>query len=93
VSNRNFRKTKIGKVVRLSNEKSVSVLVERLIRHKLYGKVTKLSKKYRAHDESSISKLGDKVLIMECRPISKTKRWRIVEIIGDTKASAVRSEK
>ncbi|MFC1771300.1 30S ribosomal protein S17 [Candidatus Margulisiibacteriota bacterium] len=81
MNKRNQRKIKIGKVLNVSGLKSILVLVERLKRHKLYSKVKKLSKKYLVHDEKVEAKPGDKVLIMECRPISKRKTWRMFKVL------------
>jgi|TARA_R110000787_G_scaffold186397_5_gene298094 small subunit ribosomal protein S17 len=67
-----------GVVVSDKQEKTVTVLVERRIMHPLYKKYVKKSKKYAAHDEGNVCKVGDKVSIQECRPLSKNKRWEIV---------------
>ena len=72
----------IGRVVSSKMDKSVSVSVERLIRHEVYGKYIRRTTKIRAHDESNECKEGDLVAISECRPISKTKSWRVVEIVS-----------
>jgi len=66
-------------------DKSISVLVERRLRHPMYGKFVKKSKKFIAHDESNDCNVGDKVKIMETRPLSKTKKWRVVEILERAK--------
>lgn len=81
MTDRKLRNTKIGKVVKSSGEKSISVLVERLVRHSIYGKVYKRSKKYLVHDEVNTANVGDKVEIMQSRPISKNKSWRLTKII------------
>lgn len=78
---RSFRKTRTGIVVSNKMNKTVTVLVERQVPHPLYKKYYKTSKKYLVHDEHSTADLGDKVLIMETRPLSKRKRWRLVEIV------------
>jgi small subunit ribosomal protein S17 len=78
-------KTKIGKVVSDSMEKSIVVKVEYLVSHPLYKKRIKKSTKFMAHDEENICSIGDKVKIAETRPLSKRKRWRIVEILEKTK--------
>lgn len=78
---RSFRKTRTGIVVSSKMNKTVTVLVERQVPHPLYKKYYKTSKKYLVHDEHSTADLGDKVLIMETRPLSKRKRWRLVEIV------------
>ena len=82
---RGRRKTKVGKVVSDKMKKSIVVSVERLKRHKLYGKYYRQSSTFMAHDENGEAKLGDTVLIMETRPLSKRKRWRLVEIIEKAK--------
>jgi small subunit ribosomal protein S17 len=75
------RKTRQGSVVSNAMEKSVVVLVERKVRHKLYGKFIRRRVKYIAHDPSNECNVGDTVLIEECRPLSKRKRWRVRNII------------
>jgi small subunit ribosomal protein S17 len=77
----NRKRELIGKVVSDKNDKTITVLVENYIVDKLYGKRVKRSKKYSAHDEKNEAKVGDVVRIVECRPLSKTKRYRLVEII------------
>ncbi len=79
------RKTRIGKVVSDKMEKSIVVLIEQRIAHPIYKKIFKKSKKYVAHDEKQDAKIGDLVRIMETRPISKRKRWRLVEIVERAK--------
>jgi small subunit ribosomal protein S17 len=78
---RKFRKTRVGLVVSNKMNKTITVTVERQVPHPLYKKYFKVSKKYLVHDENSTAALGDKVLIMETRPLSKLKRWRLVEIV------------
>jgi len=78
---RNFRKTRIGVVVSTKMEKTITVSIERQVPHPLYKKYFKTTKKYLVHDENSTAELGDKVLIMETRPLSKRKCWRLVEIV------------
>jgi small subunit ribosomal protein S17 len=78
---RNRRKIRIGVVVSDKSDKTVTVDVERRFAHPLYGKQVGKSKKYRAHDEHNEYRVGDKVRITETRPLSKTKRWRVVELI------------
>ncbi len=78
---RNRRKLRAGVVVSTGGEKTVTVMVERRFAHPLYGKQVKRTKKYRAHDETNDYRVGDKVSIMETRPLSKTKRWRVVELL------------
>jgi len=78
---RRYRKERAGTVISNKMQKTIVVQVMRLTEHPRYKKVIKLFKKYKAHDEKGIAKLGDKVLIRETRPISKTKRWTVVEVI------------
>lgn len=78
---RNTRKLKTGKITSDKVDKTRTVVVERLVRHALYGKIQKRFSKFTVHDDKNESKNGDTVRIMECRPISKTKRWRLIEII------------
>jgi small subunit ribosomal protein S17 len=74
------RKLKSGKVVSDKMDKTIVVSVETTIRHPIYKRIIKQSKKYKAHDENNEAKIGDLVLIMETRPLSKDKRWRLIEI-------------
>lgn len=85
MTERNLRKTRTGIVVSTSMEKSISVLVERRLRHPIYGKFVKKTKKFMAHDEKNDCNVGDTVKIMETRPLSKRKRWRLVEILERAK--------
>ncbi len=81
------RKTKVGRVVSDKMDKTIVVSVERLARHRLYKRVIRLSTKFKAHDESNEARVGDTVQIEESRPLSATKRWRLVEVLaraGDT---------
>lgn len=82
---RNRRKTAIGIVTSDKMEKTVVVATEEIVRHSLYGKGVKRTKKYKAHDEMNECGIGDKVLLMETKPLSKDKRWRVVEIIEKAK--------
>jgi small subunit ribosomal protein S17 len=82
---RNLRKTIIGKVSSNKTDKTITVLVERKIQHPIYGKFVKRTKKYTAHDEKNDCQEGDRVRIMETRPLSKTKRWRLVDILERAK--------
>lgn len=82
---RNLRKQKIGVVVSNKMDKTIAVQVERRLMHPLYGKFVKRSKKFFAHDEENTCNIGDKVRIMETRPLSKMKRWRLVEILERAK--------
>ena len=78
---RNSRKVYIGQVVSIKEEKTITVLVTTYRKHPLYGKRVEYSKKFTAHDENNEAKMGDKVKIMETRPLSKTKKFRLVEIV------------
>ena len=82
---RGFRKTREGLVVSDKMDKTVVVAVEDRVKHRLYGKVIRRTTKYKAHDESNACGVGDRVLLMETRPLSATKRWRIVEILEKAK--------
>jgi len=78
---RNARKTRVGMVVSDKMTKTVVVSIERRVQHPVYGKMVRRTKKLKAHDEQNEAKTGDTVRIMETRPLSKDKRWRVVEII------------
>ena len=78
---RNLRKVMIGKVVSDKMDKTVVVAVETSVRHKVYNKIVKRTYKLKAHDEANECKVGDTVKVMETRPLSKDKRWRVVEIM------------
>ena len=80
VSERNLRKTRVGKVVSDKMDKTVVVLIEDNVKHPLYKKIIKNTVKLKAHDENNQCGVGDRVLIMETRPRSKDKNWRVVEI-------------
>lgn len=80
-TNRNLRKERTGVVVSDAMAKTIIVQSSRRVAHPLYGKIINRSKKYRAHDEKNEARKGDVVRIMETRPISKTKRWRLMEIV------------
>lgn len=82
---RNLRKERIGVVTSNKMDKSISVIVERKVKHPIYGKFLKQSKKFMAHDESNECNIGDTVKIMETRPLSKNKCWRLAEIIERAK--------
>lgn len=82
---RNARKEKVGKVVSNKMNKSIVVAVERRVKHPIYGKFMKKTTKFMAHDEKQECAIGDVVRIMECRPLSKLKRWRLVEILEKAK--------
>ena len=78
---RAFRKTRIGQVVSDKMDKTIVVAIEDSVQHKLYKKIVKRTYKLKAHDEKNECGIGDTVKVMECRPLSKDKRWRLVEII------------
>lgn len=82
---RNLRRTITGTVTSNKMEKSITVSVERKIMHTKYGKYLKKTKKYHAHDENNDAKVGDTVKIMETRPLSKLKRWRLVDVVERAK--------
>ena len=82
---RNLRKTRTGLVVSNKMEKSIVVAVERKVKHPIYGKFVKKTTKFHAHDEKNECGLGDTVKIMESRPLIKTKRWRLVEVVEKAK--------
>ncbi|HAD97816.1 MAG TPA: 30S ribosomal protein S17 [Cryomorphaceae bacterium] len=82
---RNLRKERIGIVTSNKMQKSITVSVERRQKHPMYGKFIKTTKKFHAHDEENQCNIGDTVKIMETRPLSKSKRWRLVEIIERAK--------
>ncbi len=84
MSERKLRKTRTGTVVSNKMDKTVVVAVESLVRHPLYGRTIRYTKKYKAHDEENSCNIGDRVKIMETRPLSKEKRWRVVEIVRKT---------
>ena len=82
---RNLRKTRIGKVVSDKMDKTIVVAVENHVKHPLYGKIVKKTYKLKAHDENNECGIGDTVKVMETRPLSKDKRWRLVEIVEKAK--------
>ncbi|WP_061295240.1 30S ribosomal protein S17 [Herbidospora cretacea] len=84
-SARNYRKTREGLVVSDKMDKTVVVAVEDRVKHPLYGKVIRRTTKYKAHDEENTAGVGDRVLLMETRPLSATKRWRVVEVLERAK--------
>ncbi|HHY71860.1 MAG TPA: 30S ribosomal protein S17 [Bacillus bacterium] len=83
MSERNQRKVYVGRVVSDKMDKTITVVVETYKKHSLYGKRVKYSKKYKAHDENNQAKIGDVVKIMETRPLSATKRFRLVEVVEE----------
>lgn len=82
---RNRRKSRVGMVISDKMDKTVTVALEDFVRHSLYGKAVKTTKKVKVHDEENLCGVGDKVRIMETRPLSKDKRWRLVNIIEKAK--------
>ncbi|MCL2356982.1 MAG: 30S ribosomal protein S17 [Defluviitaleaceae bacterium] len=82
---RNLRKTRVGKVVSDKMEKTIVVAVENRVRHPVIGKIVKRTYKLKAHDETNECKVGDRVRVMETRPLSKEKRWRLVTILEKAK--------
>ena len=82
---RNLRKTRVGKVVSNKMDKTIVVAIVDNVKHPKYGKVIKRTVKFKAHDENNVCNEGDTVMIMETRPLSKDKRWRLVEIIEKAK--------
>ena len=82
---RNLRKTRVGKVVSDKMDKTIVVAIEDSVKHPLYGKVVKRTVKIKAHDEENTCGIGDRVKVMETRPLSRDKRWRLAEIIEKAK--------
>jgi small subunit ribosomal protein S17 len=85
VEERNLRKTRVGKVTSDKMQKTITVSVENHVKHPLYNKIVKKTYKLKAHDENNDAKVGDTVRVMETRPLSKDKRWRLVEIVERAK--------
>jgi small subunit ribosomal protein S17 len=85
MAERNLRKTRTGVVRSNKMEKTITVSVERRVKHPIYGKFVKKTTRFHAHDEKNECQVGDVVKIMESRPLSKTKRWRLVEIVEKAK--------
>ena len=85
MTERNLRKTRVGVVVSDKMDKTIVVAIQDNVKHPIYGKIIKRTLKVHAHDETNTCGIGDKVEIMETRPLSKTKRWRLVEIIEKAK--------
>lgn len=85
MSDRNMRKTQIGKVVSNKMDKTIVVAIEDSVKHKLYNKIVKHTVKLKAHDQNNECSIGDRVRVMETRPLSKDKRWRLVEIVEKAK--------
>ena len=82
---RNDRKERVGKVVSNKMQKTITVAVDRKVKHPIYGKFVNRTTKFKAHDETNTAGIGDTVRIMETRPLSKDKRWRLVEIVEKAK--------
>ncbi len=82
---RNDRKEKVGKVTSNKMQKTITVAVDRKVKHPIYGKFINRTTKFKAHDETNTAGIGDTVRIMETRPLSKDKRWRLIEIIEKAK--------
>ena len=82
---RNLRKTRVGKVISDKMDKTTVVAVQDNVKHPLYGKIVKKTYKLKAHDENNECKVGDRVKVMETRPLSKDKRWRLVSIVEKAK--------
>ena len=85
MTERNLRKTRVGTVVSNKMDKTIVVAVQDNVKHPIYGKIIKRTLKLHAHDEENTCNIGDRVEVMETRPLSKTKRWRLVEIIEKAK--------
>ncbi len=85
MAERNSRRTTIGRVVSDKMDKTIVVLIEDSVKHPLYGKVVKRSRRLKAHDENNEAHIGDRVKVMETRPLSKDKRYRLVEIVEKAK--------
>ena len=85
MSERNLRKTRVGKVVSNKMDKTVVVAIEDNVKHPLYKKIIKNTIRLKAHDEGNACNIGDRVLIMETRPLSKDKRWRVAQIVEKAK--------
>jgi small subunit ribosomal protein S17 len=85
MTERNLRKTRVGLVTSNKMAKTITVEVERRVKHPIYGKFVKKTSRFHAHDEKNECSIGDLVKIMETRPLSKTKRWRLVEVVEKVK--------
>ena len=85
MSERNMRKTVVGKVVSDKMDKTIVVAIEDNVKHPLYKKIVKRTYKLKAHDENNECRIGDRVKVMETRPLSKDKRWRLVEVVEKAK--------
>ena len=85
MAERNYRKVRIGRVISDKMDKTIVVVIEDSVKHPLYGKVVKRTVKIKAHDEENTCGIGDRVKVMETRPLSRDKRWRLAEIIEKAK--------
>ena len=85
MTERNLRKTRVGIVVSDKMDKTIVVAIQDNVKHPIYGKIIKRTLKLHAHDEENTCNIGDRVEVMETRPLSKTKRWRVVEVIEKAK--------
>ncbi|MCI9625729.1 MAG: 30S ribosomal protein S17 [Clostridia bacterium] len=85
MAERNYRKVRVGKVVSDKMDKTITVAIEENVKHPLYGKIVRRTYKLKAHDENNTCQIGDRVRVMETRPLSKDKRWRLVEIVEKAK--------
>lgn len=85
MTERNYRKVRIGRVVSNKMDKTIVVAIEDSVKHPLYGKIVKRTVKLKAHDEENICGIGDRVKVMETRPLSRDKRWRLAEIVEKAK--------
>lgn len=89
MAQKNLRKVKLGRVISDKMDKTVVVAVETLVRHPFYQRTIRRTRKFKAHDGNNACRIGDRVRIMETRPLSKDKRWRVIEIIERSKESGV----
>ena len=85
MAERNYRKVRVGRVVSDKRDKTITVAIEENVKHPLYGKIVRRTYKLKAHDENNTCQIGDRVRVMETRPLSKDKRWRLVEIVEKAK--------
>lgn len=85
MAERNYRKVRVGRVVSDKMDKTITVAIEENVKHPLYGKIVRRTYKLKAHDENNTCQIGDRVRVMETRPLSKDKRWRLVEIVEKAK--------
>ena len=85
MAERNYRKVRVGRVVSDKMDKTITVAIEENVKHPLYGKIVRRTYKLKAHDENNTCQIGDRVRVMETRPLSQDKRWRLVEIVEKAK--------